>query len=591
MPKRHGSGNSPGDGAAGGFARRRAARKKARLARAKKMGVSGGKRGARNRRVDPSLKKLLAFERLLSDLSARFANVAVDQVVAEIEAALERLLKFLGFDRSAFAEIVDGDKQCILCSAAAQGAKRPARGPIPAHFNWFTGQLLAGRTVVIRSHEDIPRKEAAAAEYYRRIGIRSQLLVPLAVGGHVVATIGFGAFRATRQWPGEFIARVKVIGEVMAQALVRTRMEAARRGSEARWQSIFETSSIAISTFDRSLRYLETNRAFRTILGYSEDQLRHLTPLDITAENDRESAQVRLAELQQGKVDSYTAVKQYRRKDGTVMWGHVSVTRAPEMDMFIGTIIDVTESKLAQNRLQALQMELARVTSLTTVGQMAASMAHEIKQPLATIALGSSAGLRWLAKQPPNLEEVRADLNRIADAAHRAGQVIEGIRSMFKSDSRQKVLLDVNQMIREIVVLLHPEMQNRQIVVEDELSPKLPPVLADAIQLQQVIANLITNAIEAMEAVDDRARALRVKSAIIEPNSVLIMVEDSGPGIDPEIVDRIFHPFFTTKSRGMGMGLSICRSIIEAHDGRLSARPANHRGSVFQISLPAAETS
>ncbi len=543
---------------------------------------------ARRRPADPSLKELLAFERLLSDLSARFANVAVNQVVAGIEAALEQLLKFLGFDRSAFAEIVDGHKQHILCSAAAQGVKRPSLGPIPADFNWFTDQLLAGRTVVIRSHKDIPREAAAAAEYYRRIGIRSQLLVPLAVGGHVVATIGFGAFRSTREWPVEFIARVRVIGEVMAQALVRTRSEAARRASEARWQSIFETSSIGISTFDRSLRYLETNRAFRTILGYTEDQLRHLTPLDITAENDRERAQVRLAELQQGKVDSYTAVKQYRRKDGTVIWGHISVARAPEMEMFVGTIIDITESKHAQNRLQAMQMELARVTSLTTVGQMAASMAHEIKQPLATIALGSSAGLRWLAKQPPNLEEVRADLNRIADATHRAGQVIEGIRSMFKNDSRQKVLLDVNQVIREIVVLLHPEMQNRQIVVEDELSPKLPPVLADAIQLQQVLANLVTNAIEAMEAVDDRARTLRVRSAITEPNGVLIMVEDSGPGIDPENVDRIFHPFFTTKSRGMGMGLSISRSIIEAHDGRLSARPASQRGSVFQISLPAA---
>jgi PAS domain S-box-containing protein len=588
MPKRHRSRNSPLDGAAGGFARRRAARKKVRPLRAKKIRVSRAKRLARSSPAGPSLKELLAFERLLSDLSARFANVAIDQVVVEIEAALERLLSFLGFDRSAFAEIVDGDKQCILCSAAAPGVKRPKRGPIPAYFDWFTGQLLAGRTVVIRSHEDIPREEAAAAaEYYRRIGIRSQLLVPLAVGGHVVATIGFGAFRSTRQWPAEFIARVRVIGEVMAQALVRTRSEAARRASEARWQSIFETSSIGISTFDRNLHYLETNQAFRTILGYTQDQLRHLTPLDITAENDREKARVRLAELQQGKVDSYTAVKQYRRKDGTVIWGHVSVTRAPEM--FVGTIIDITESKLAQNRLQAMQMELARVTSLTTVVQMAAAMAHEIKQPLATIALGSSAGLRWLAKQPPNLEEVRSDLNRIADATHRAGQVIEGIRSMVKNDSRQKALLDVNQVIREIVALLHPEMQNRQIVVEDELSPKLPPVLADAIQLQQVIANLVTNAIEAMEAVDDRARTLRVKSAVSEPNGVLIMVEDSGPGIDPENADRIFHPFFTTKSRGMGMGLSICRSIIEAHDGRLSARPASHRGSVFQISLPAAD--
>jgi PAS domain S-box-containing protein len=590
MPKSRRSRSSPLDRAAG-FARRSADREKMRPPRPKKIRASRGKKVGTNRTSEPSLQELLAFERLLSDLSARFANVAVDEVVSEIQAALEQLLKFLGFDRSAFAEVVDGDKQYILCSAAAEGVKLPLRGPIPAHFNWFTGQLLSGRTVVIRSYEDIPREEAAAAEYYRRVGIRSQLLVPLPVGGRVVATVGFGAFRSTREWPDEFIARVRVIGEVMAQALVRKRSEAALRASEARWQSIFETSSIGISTFDRNLHYLGTNPAFRAILGYTEEELRQLTPLDITAENDRESAQVRLAELQLGKVDRYAAVKQYRRKDGTILWGHVSVARTPESrpEMFIGTMIDITESKRAQDKLQAMQTELARVTSLTAVGQMAAAMAHEINQPLATIALGCSAGLRWLAKQPPNLEEVRADLNRIAHASDRADQVIEGIRSMFKNDSREKALLDVNEVIREVIALLRSELQNRRIVVQDELNSKLPRVLADGVQLQQVIVNLVTNAIEAMDAVDDRTRTLRVKSATSELDGVLITVEDSGPGIDPENVDRIFHPFFTTKSQGMGMGLSICRSIVDAHNGHLSARSTIHRGSVFQISLPAGD--
>ena len=239
-----------------------------------------------------------------------------------------------------------------------------------------------------------------------------------------------------------------------------------------------------------------------------------------------------------------------------------------------------------QDKLQAMQIELARVTSLTAAEQIAA--------PLATIALGCSAGLRWLAKQPPNLEEVRADLNGIAEAIHRASEVVEGTRSMFKNGSREKVLLDVNEVIREVIALLRSELQNRQIVVQEELSPKLlPPVLADGVQLQHVIAILVTNAIEAMESVDERT--LRVKSAISEADGVLIMVEYSGPGFDPENADRIFHPFFTTKSQGMGMGmgmgmgLSICRSIIEGHNGHLSARSAVHRGSIFQILLPAGD--
>jgi signal transduction histidine kinase len=183
-----------------------------------------------------------------------------------------------------------------------------------------------------------------------------------------------------------------------------------------------------------------------------------------------------------------------------------------------------------QDKLQAMQIELAQVTSLTA--------AEQIAGPLATIALGCSAGLRWLAKQPPNLEEVRADLDQIAEASHRASQVIEGIRSMFKNDSREKALLDVNEVIREVIALLRSELQNGQIVVQDELSTKLPPVLADGVQLQQAIAILVANAIEAMEAVDDRT--LRVKSAMSDADGVLIMVEDSGPGIDPENADRIF---------------------------------------------------
>jgi C4-dicarboxylate-specific signal transduction histidine kinase len=252
-------------------------------------------------------------------------------------------------------------------------------------------------------------------------------------------------------------------------------------------------------------------------------------------------------------------------------------------------MIDITESKRAQDKLLATQTELARVTSLTAAGQMAASMAHEIKQPLAAIVTGGSAGLRWLSKPTPDLEEVRALLESIVIEGNRASQVIDGIRAMFKNDSREKALLDVNEVIREVIALLHSELQDHQILVQAELTSELPPVLADRVQLQEVVANLVANAIEAMDTVTDRARTLRVRSVIDESDGVLIMVEDSGPGIDPENVDRIFHPFFTTKSQGTGMGLSICRSIIEAHNGRLSLRSASDRGSIFQISLPAGD--
>ncbi len=555
----------------------------------KKRGSVARGKATRRRAPGPSLEELLAFERLLSDLSARFANVTVDDVVAEIESALERILRFLGFDRSAFWEFVDDTNQHFLCSAAVEGLEPPAIGPVPADLSWIASELRAGRTVVIRSDKDVPPQAASALKYNQSVGIRSILVIPLPVGGRIVAAIGFGAVGSPREWPAEFLARVTVIGEVMAQALVRKRSDAALRASEARWQSIFETSNIGLATFDEDLHYLGTNPAFRAMLGYTDEELRKLTPVDVTLEEERDAARLRLTQLQQGRVEHYMVVKRYRRKDGTVMWGHSSVTRAPESmpERFIGTMVDITESKHTQDKLRATQTELARLTSLTAAGQMAASIAHEIKQPLAAVSLGCSASLRWLAKTPPDLDEVRAALNRISDAGDRAGQVIDGIRAMFKHVNRDKALVDVNQVIRDVLVLLHFELQHHRILVRADLDPKLPPVLADAVQLQQVIANLVTNAVEAMDAVTDRIRTLRVTSAIREPEGVLITIEDSGPGIDPEYADHIFQPFFTTKSQGMGMGLSICRSIIEAHEGRLSARAAADRGSVFQIDLPA----
>ncbi len=237
----------------------------------------------------------------------------------------------------------------------------------------------------------------------------------------------------------------------MAQALARTRSETALRLSETRWRSIFETSTLAITVFDQNLRYTATNPAFQTMLGYTDEELRQLTPLDITVADERGKADSRLTALREGKIDHYVVEKQYLRKDGTVIWGQASVARASQSgpEMFIGTMIDITEIKRAQDSLFATQSELARVAQLTTIGQMAAAIAHEIKQPLTSIMMGSSAGLRWLAKKPPNLKEVRACFDLVADNGDRANQVIDSIRAMFQKGRQEKELVDINQLVRE----------------------------------------------------------------------------------------------------------------------------------------------
>ena len=538
--------------------------------------------------AEASLEELLAFERLLFDLSARFANVAEEQVIAEIESALKQLLKFLGFDRSVFTEFTDGGKQEFLCSVAGQGVEPLLPGPIPAWGDWFVGELRSGRTIVIRSYEDLPPEAAAAAEYYRRVGLRFQLVIPLPVDGRTVASIGFSSFRPTREWPDDFIARVRVIGEVMVQALLRKRSEAALRASEERWRSIFETSALGISIFDQDLRYIAANPAFRAMLGYTDEELRQLTPLDITVEEGRETGQIRLAELQQGKVDHYEVVKQYRRKDGKVIWGHSSVAQVVESrpKMFIGTMVDITESKRAQDGIEAARGELRRVARMNRLGAMTASIAHEINQPLAAIAANTSAALRWLANATPNLDEARAALEGIGRDSRRAGDVVEGIRAMFKNEGQNRVLLDINQLVREVLVLVQGELFKRGISLDTELTENLPQVMADRVQLQQVVMNLVTNAMDAMEHIVDRQKLLRVKSAIKDGDIVVVAIEDSGTGIDADKVDRLFDTFFTTKPNGMGMGLSICRSIIEAHNGRLGVSAGAQYGSVFRFELP-----
>jgi C4-dicarboxylate-specific signal transduction histidine kinase len=241
-------------------------------------------------------------------------------------------------------------------------------------------------------------------------------------------------------------------------------------------------------------------------------------------------------------------------------------------------------------RTATMQAELTRVARLTTMGRLAASMAHEINQPLAAIVANGNAGLRWLARTSPNFDEARVALDQIVKEGHRASDIIEGIRAVFRKGEERRTTVDVNELIGEVLLLTRAEIQNERISVRTELLNNLPKVVGDRIQLQLVFRNLIVNAVEAMNSVTDRERVLHIKSAIM-PSGVRVTVTDSGTGIDQDSKDRIFDTFFTTKSHGMGMGLSICRSIVEAHGGRLSASPSHPYGSIFEITLPAAKDS
>lgn len=233
----------------------------------------------------------------------------------------------------------------------------------------------------------------------------------------------------------------------------------------------------------------------------------------------------------------------------------------------------------------------AREDRLSAMEALSASIAHEINQPLASMVTNADAALRWLGRNSPDVEETTAALKRIVSDGHRAGQVIEGIRTMFKKGAQERVSLNLNRIIGDVLRRSQGEAQMRRVSVEAALDEQLPPITGNPIQLQQVVSNLVANAIDAMSSVTDRPRVLRVTSETQASGNVLVSVEDSGEGLDPEFKDRIFEPFFTTKSDGMGMGLMFCRSIVEAHGGQIQATANIPQGAVFKFTLPDNEES
>jgi len=237
-------------------------------------------------------------------------------------------------------------------------------------------------------------------------------------------------------------------------------------------------------------------------------------------------------------------------------------------------------------RRAAMQAELARVARITTMGEMAASIAHEINQPLAAIVNNANASLRWLGQDPPNVARARSVLERVVSDGGRASEVIGSIRSMLEKSSQERMQLDVNDLIREVMTFVRADLKHHGITVRTELDGDLPRISAVRIQLQQVLLNLIANAVESMASVEERARVITVRSQKGEGYGIVITVEDTGIGIDQTDLGRVFEAFFSTKPEGMGMGLSICRSIVEAHGGRMTVSPAHPRGSAFQVSLP-----
>ena len=286
--------------------------------------------------------------------------------------------------------------------------------------------------------------------------------------------------------------------------------------------------------------------------------------------------------------------KEFFRKDGSrvpVLIGAAAFDQQP--DQGVAYILDLTERKRAEDaareserRYRDVQMELAHANRVATIGQMTGSIAHEVNQPITATVIRAQAALRWLGHQPPDLEEVRQLLAQIVKNGTRAGEVVGRIRDLIKKAQPRQDPLEINEPIREVIELTRSEARKNGVSGRTQLAEGLPLILGDRVQLQQVMLNLIINAVEAMSGVSGGVRELLISTEKAKSGDVLVIVRDSGPGLTAAMCERIFEAFYTTKTTGLGMGLSICRSIIEAHGGRLWASANESRGALFQFTLP-----
>jgi PAS domain S-box-containing protein len=455
---------------------------------------------------------------------------------------------------------------------------------------------------VLRTRESVILDDAAAQStfeadaYIRRHQAHSLLCLPLLNQAKLIGVLYLENNLAPRVFAPARITVLKLLASQAAITLENTRLyrDLARR--EAKIRRLVDANIIGIAIRNNKGSILEANDAFLRIVGYDREDLAagRLRWTDLTTPESRDNTARALAELE------YTGThkpfeKEYFRKDGSrvpVLTGAAVFEEGGNEG--VAFVVDLTERKLAEaearkseHRYREVETALAHANRVATMGQLTASIAHEVSQPIHAVAINAQAASLWLAAQPPNLEEAGQILARIVENSNRAGDVIGRIRALVKKAPQRKDRLEINGAIREVIELTRDEAKKNRVSVRTHLAEDLPLIRGDRVQLQQVMLNLIVNAVQAMSGVGDGARELQISTGTAESEGVLVTVRDSGPGLAPSSLERLFDAFYTTKADGMGMGLSICRSIIEAHGGRLWASANLPRGAVFQFTAPA----
>jgi PAS domain S-box-containing protein len=362
-----------------------------------------------------------------------------------------------------------------------------------------------------------------------------------------------------------------------------------RKQAEYLSGQVFDTSPDAVSIVGRDYRYQRVNPVLERIWRMPAERLVGMHVADLMGtELFEQTSKPNLDRCFAGEDVPYSGWIQTPRGRFYLAMSYSPLR--PQSERVEAALVitrNLTDLMLASEGLRMAQANLAHANRVATMGQLTASIAHEVNQPIAAAVINAQAALRWLETNPPDLEEVRNALGRVVESGGRAGDVIRRIRAVINKAPPRRSRFDLNEAVRDVIALTHSEALKHGVSVESRLATDLPSVEGDRVQLQQVILNLIMNAIEAMIGAGDVPRELRLSTETDAAGGVRVAVRDSGPGLDPQSVARMFEAFYTTKPEGMGMGLAICRSIVEEHGGRLWAAANEPRGAVFQLTLPA----
>ena len=375
---------------------------------------------------------------------------------------------------------------------------------------------------------------------------------------------------------------------LLARELIGSRR--ALQESEHRWATTFQHSPVGIVLAEEGGRIRAANPAFCGMLQYGEDELCSLTLERITPVEERAAARARIGALLQGTRGQYHLQRRFQRKDQVLVWANTSVAYVSDQgdgERFLIVVADdISERRRAEEALHRVQSELARVTRASTLGELAASIAHEVNQPLAAIVANGHACLRWLDAEPADDGEARSAAQRIIRDANRASQVIARIRNFLKPGQLQREPMHLAEVIAEVLGLVRKEAESAAALLRLEAGADLPQVVGDRVQIQQVVLNLVINAIEAVSGQASGRRVIDLGLRALPDGAVRMDVRDSAGGIDPARSETIFEAFHTTKAGGMGMGLAISRSIVESHGGRLWVAPGQGSGATFSFVLP-----